>query len=102
MAGTEEPHLSSLALKLSPQRNLLLQAWLTPSTALRTAPQLISVWSAHTAQANAWYHITVVSSRGRLQMYVNGQLEADTHFDGLLAPPSRPSDGDVSFIRRES
>ena len=96
MTGEADVH-ASLALKLSPKLGLLLQAWLAPNATLSVAapPRLVSVWSKHFAQSNTWYHIAVNCVGGLLQLYVNGQLEATEQFDGVLALPPRPSDGDV-------
>ena len=92
--------LSSLALKLSPDLSLLLQAFLAPAVAPGQPPQPtrhVSAWSKHRAQANAWYHIVVVARGGRLELYVNGMLEISSEFDGWLADPPRSTDGDLTF-----
>ena len=94
------PNISSLALKLSPGRRLLLQAWLAPTPANashRPPPRLVSAWSAHAAQPNAWYHIAVVCAEGSLRLHVNSHLEAVEKFEGRLALPTRPTDGDLTF-----
>ena len=95
MAGSNDSNLSSLALKLSPGLGLLLQAWLAPASAANAAPRLVSAWSKHSARPNSWYHIAIVSGGGVLRLHVNGRLEANASFDGWLATPPRPSDGDV-------
>ena len=98
MTDSSDAHLSSLALKLSPKLGLLLQAWLAPQGAMPQAPpRLVSVWSSHSAQANAWYHVVVRCAAGKLELHVNGFLEASAPFDGQLARPPRPSDGDLTF-----
>lgn len=91
--------LTSLALKVSPGGRLLLQAWLSESDAPAGAPaRLVSAWSVHGAQANAWYHIVVTATKnGMLHLQVNGFLEASVVFNGRLAHSPRRSDGDLTF-----
>ena len=95
-----ETELTSLALKLSPKKHLVLQAWLTPTPkagAPPPPPRLVTIQSAHSAQSNTWYHMAIIVVRGLLQLHINGQLEAAAYFDGSLARPPRPSDGDLTF-----
>ena len=96
----DKSSLASLALKLSPQLTLLLQAYVVPvapAGAPPSPPQEVFAWSRHTAQANAWYHIAIVSSGSELSLHVNGMVEASIPFEGWLATPQRKSDGDVTF-----
>ena len=78
----DKSSLASLALKLSPQLSLLLQAYVVPvapAGAPPSPPQEVFAWSRHTAQANAWYHIAIVSSGSELSLHVNGMVEASIH-----------------------
>jgi hypothetical protein len=100
MSGDLGTQLPSLALKLSPARNLLLQAWsVNTSAGTQSAPREVFFWSKHQAEPNTWYHLAIVNVDDQLHLYVNGKLEGSIEFDGFLAQPPRPSDGDVSVAR---
>ena len=80
--------LSTFALKLTPERNLLLQGWFVPSagrkatsesrteanrtTPSKVPPKLVTVKTIHTALPNIWYHLVVRYDGVAVQLIVNG------------------------------
>lgn len=100
-SGNDDDRLSALAVKLSPQRNFLLQAWVERRPSKRSPRQkrvsLVSRGSTHFAEPNRWYHIALVSDGRTLQLSVNSHLEASVRFNGTLVSPRRHNDGDLTF-----
>jgi len=89
--------LGAFYVKLGPERQLMLEAWVAPDEG-GAPPRYVSVVSKRVLRHSEWYSIVAASDGATMRLFVNGEVlgEAALGGGGLAVSP-REEDGDFTF-----
>jgi len=87
--------LSTLYLKLDPERRFMLEAWLDDGKG--EEPLFVSLTSSLVAEPAQWYSVVGQGDGRRISLYVNGVLVESKEAPGSLAVSPRTDLGDFTF-----